>query len=139
MSLCEKPARKLYINQCTKLIPEGLISQNKHRSWIFLNKNKKYPVELIWIQGNIVNVSESQNSFVINDGTGAAVIVSANKAPGYGTWITNGQYIMVIGEVLTTESNIEVRALKLTKLSDLNAESSWKLEVKDFWNFLEES
>ncbi|GFS51132.1 uncharacterized protein TNCV_3532481 [Trichonephila clavipes] len=136
MSLCEKPARKLFINQCTKLVSEGLTT-NKHRSWTVQHKGKKYSAELIWIQGNIVNVSESQNSFMINDGTGTAVITSANKAPGYGAWITNGQYIMVIGEVLTTESSIEVRALKLTKLSDLNAESLWRLEVKDFWNFLE--
>ncbi|GFS38584.1 uncharacterized protein NPIL_572531 [Nephila pilipes] len=138
MSLSEKPARKLFLNQCAKL-SEGLSSQNKYRSWILQCKTKKYPVELIWIQGNIVNVSESQNSFVINDGTEVAVIVSANKAPGYGAWITNGQYVMVIGEVVSIESNIEVRALKLTKLLDPNAESLWKLEVKDFWNFLEKS
>ncbi|CAL1266194.1 unnamed protein product [Larinioides sclopetarius] len=139
MSLFEKPARKLFINHCSKLKQVGSHHQKNYRSWTLSYKNKIFPVELIWIQGSIVKVLKSADSFIINDSTGTATIVSASKAPGYGSWITNDQYAMVIGEVLSTETNIEIRAMKLTMLSDLNPEALWKLEVQDFWNFLAKS
>ncbi|GIY28025.1 von Willebrand factor A domain-containing protein 8 [Caerostris darwini] len=128
MSLCEKPAFKLLINQCMLLKLKKLDCQKNNRIWDFRYKNKDFPVELIWIQGKIRNVSKSEDSFLIDDGTGNATIVSASKAPGYGSWITNGQYIMVIGEVLSTESVIQIRALKLTHLHGSNVEILWKLE-----------
>lgn len=46
---------------------------------------------------------------------------------------------MVIGEVLSVQPDIKIKAVKLTHLSEVNAEILWGLEVLDFWKFIETS
>lgn len=137
MSLSEEPARKIFVKQCTNLIIDNKLELSKrHRKWKLI-KNKTISVGLVWIQGVIINVSESHDIVTVDDGTGTILITGIKDAPGVGSWIQKGLYLMVIGELLTTTPDVKIRAVKLTQLLEPNAEILWITEVLDFWKFMD--
>jgi len=133
MSLSEEPARKLFVKKITNLIP--INNAQRHRKWS-LYRSKSITVGLVWIQGFAIEVSDI---ITLDDGTGVAEITCIKDAPGFGSWIKKGQYMMVIGELFSNEPDIKIRAVKLTQLLEPNDEILWILEVLDFWKFIDQS
>ncbi|XP_054715581.1 uncharacterized protein LOC129225060 [Uloborus diversus] len=134
MNVIQEPARKLFISQHTYLKRN---TENERCKWVIKTKRNSIPVSLVWIQG--VVICDTLNRVIIDDGTGVANVFSAKEAPGFGSWLKNGRYVMIVGELLSVHPSVKVKALKITELPRLNSETLWILEVLDYWKLCEKS
>ncbi|KAK3858464.1 hypothetical protein Pcinc_035344 [Petrolisthes cinctipes] len=90
-------------------------------------------VVLVWLQGHINSHTPDQCKVELKDGNFVVTINKCQNIPGGNTWITTGLYVMVIGEVDSTDGSIN--AVKIADLTTNNTNTihkqTWMMEVTE--------
>ena len=109
---------------------------------IVCESNTVITVSNVWIQGRIEFVDE--DSVVVNDGTGSALVVGLSKLPLGKQNLSVNKYVMVIGHVLSvgpmipaiscdvsskTDFSAKLKAIKVTDISN-----SMNCRTGSWWN-----
>lgn len=94
----------------------------------------RVPVQFIWVQGVVTNISTETGQFSLDDGTGCLMVI----APVDMVWgLKVGTYVLVhaslrLGEDENTgRTLVALSAVLVSPVADPNMESLWFLEVMD--------
>jgi len=92
---------------------------------------------IVWIQGQITQINEETDSFVIDDGSGKADVIGMRTIPAGCVKPQVGRYVMVTGEFVQQNPRPRVKIMKIQDLSrDEIAKASWRFEVQHLHKYL---
>ncbi|KAK3089870.1 hypothetical protein FSP39_007227 [Pinctada imbricata] len=136
------PSRKVFIRDLSvsarvaASLPEGPSagqSQGKKlKEWLVTCSGKEFSLTVAWLQGTLIEVNDRDGYLWLDDGTGLAKISGHNKLPFMSYVLSKGQYVMVIGKMVSAGECPSLLAIKVQILYDQeNAQRAWPIEVKD--------
>nr|XP_045604453.1 recQ-mediated genome instability protein 2-like isoform X1 [Procambarus clarkii]XP_045604454.1 recQ-mediated genome instability protein 2-like isoform X1 [Procambarus clarkii]XP_045604455.1 recQ-mediated genome instability protein 2-like isoform X1 [Procambarus clarkii]XP_045604456.1 recQ-mediated genome instability protein 2-like isoform X1 [Procambarus clarkii] len=129
----DHPARKLHARDICKL-------QNIGDQWHFREDGISFNVRLIWVQGKVVSYNLNKSEVILDDGGFKINISNCQNIPGGNSWIMEGQYVMVVGEIEEVASSRVVRAIKMADLStNVVHQTMWNHEVTEVKMLLKEN
>lgn len=130
----DKPARKLHMRDVFKL-------ENKGGCWLYVEDNLSFVVQLVWIQGTVVTFNQDKSEVTLQEDGTDLTIIKCNGIPGGNEWITQGLYVMVVGEIDANNfSTVNIRAIKMADLSDNYIHKlTWSHEVAELKGLLKEN
>ncbi|XP_043193807.1 uncharacterized protein LOC122366077 isoform X2 [Amphibalanus amphitrite] len=85
-------------------------------------------LRLVWLQGELRNVSADYDSAALVDTSGSVLLTGCTAAPGDPHWMEDGRYCMAVGE-LTCGSPPQLSVIKLAPLPEVHRQM-WELEVR---------
>ncbi|XP_007903072.1 recQ-mediated genome instability protein 2 [Callorhinchus milii] len=90
-------------------------------------------VSVVWMQGRVLDSRAQDNTTVqLRDETGTFTVTGAGAVPRGRPCISKGNYVMVMGILVSCSPEPLLRAVKVTDLSDdALHKSTWRLEVED--------
>ncbi|KAK8734609.1 hypothetical protein OTU49_005897 [Cherax quadricarinatus] len=128
-----QPARKLHAQDILQL-------QNIGDQWCFREDTFSFSVHLIWAQGKVVSYSQDKNEVTLDDGGFKITVTNCQNIPGGNSWILEGQYVMVVGEIEQVGNTRVVQAIKMADLSTNTVhQSTWKHEVAEIKMLLKQN
>ena len=97
--------------------------------------NNNVQCHMVWIQGEVSSVSRDSDSLVLSDTSGGSVTIdSVSSTPLATGQRTQGQYLQVIGQLVTRD---RVKCSKITDLThNKHCQQMWDLEVTELQNLL---
>ncbi|KAI8508901.1 PREDICTED: recQ-mediated genome instability protein 2-like isoform X1 [Branchiostoma belcheri] len=134
------PARKVFISQLaggTQLPPAtgssvGAAGTTLWRVQLNPVSTKTWDVNLVWVQGTVVDCDVAGDWLTVDDGQGTAQVEQIKNIPKAKNKFDKGMYLMVVGYVLQCGSRPVLKAVKVQDLSDqVNHKVMWNLEVTD--------
>ncbi|XP_035699167.1 recQ-mediated genome instability protein 2-like [Branchiostoma floridae] len=138
------PARKLFISQLaggTQLAPgtSNSVGAAGTTLWhVQLNpiSTKAWDVNLVWVQGTVVDCDVAGDWLTMDDGQGMAKVEQINSIPKARKNFDKGMYVMVVGYVLQCGTRPVLKAVKVQDLTNhVNHKVMWSLEVTDLQKY----
>ncbi|KAG7172921.1 recQ-mediated genome instability protein 2-like [Homarus americanus] len=129
----DRPARKLHARDVLRLQFEG--DELK-----FCEDGISVSVPLLWIQGHVVSYNEDKSEVILEDEGFMIKITNCQNNPCGSSWISEGQYVMVVGEINKVAGD---KVVQTVKMSDLSAseihQATWSYEVAEFKMLMKEN
>ena len=124
-----KPFYKFRLSQLNKAEPSG-------GEWVVPiceGGDNSVQCHMVWVQGEVTSVSG--DSLVLRDNSGGSLTIdSVSSAPLASGQLTQGQYLQVIGQLV---SRSKVKCSKITDLThNKHCQHMWDLEVTELHNLL---
>lgn len=135
--ILDLPSKKILIQDlagCSRVKNEaGNKDANKKiKEWMLYILGKTIKFSVVWLQGIVTQVENGEDCVIINDDTGEAKIVGCSKFPYMSSKLKTGQYVLIIGQLISSGNCPVLRALKVQNLNQMvDSQSTWKLEVMD--------
>ncbi|XP_064607187.1 recQ-mediated genome instability protein 2-like [Liolophura sinensis] len=126
------PSRKLFISDLSCYAPYiDLTSHSLVDEWHPQTSRLPRLLKYVWLQGTVVQI-DNADTFLLDDGTGAALVTGCCKLPKLFTKPEIDGYFLVIGKLMAIKN---VPVVKVFKLQDLRGKEMlkkiWPLEVMD--------
>ncbi|XP_070001242.1 recQ-mediated genome instability protein 2 [Penaeus vannamei] len=122
----DHPARKLHAQDVLSL-------ENRGGAWRYSKAGLNFTVSLVWVQGKVISFTEDKKQVILQDGNTNISITNCHTIPGGNAWISQGQYVMVVGEMQEElDGTNAIRAIKMADLSSSSVHAAtWRNEVAE--------
>ncbi|BFZ16637.1 hypothetical protein BsWGS_19676 [Bradybaena similaris] len=137
MSYLKLPSQKILAKHLRCCTAAQARAGSEHCIWKCELGNRCFTISpSVWIQGTVVEVSDSGSTVIIDDGTGIVMLSECDKVCSKVS-VTKGMYVMAVGSLQSGDECPVIVPIKLQDLSSIDhAETLWPLEVIDQLNFL---
>ncbi|CAL4169915.1 unnamed protein product [Meganyctiphanes norvegica] len=121
----DQPARKFRAVDIEQLVC-------KNDQWWYKGSSGQVQVILVWLQGRVVSLSPDKTQVELEDDGWTLPLKNCHTIPGGNSWLQEGQYVMVVGEVKGDTGNVAIHVLKMADLSSNSVhKTTWPLEVQE--------